>query len=404
MLRPNFFNYATKESSQDAIICWLIDCINSEDENYRIIGESFIRNFVFNGSEGKIQLLQEHPNKQYSSIDVFTYVKKGNLVYPIIFENKTESFLHSKQFENYCVKVTGWMKKKKIDNCEWGDILYILFKTGYLYDFQISLFDKQSEEVKHLIHPINIEPKIKNINDMICFLESLDPLVYKEIDIMSDYLMFLKQQLIIQNESFDNWNSEDREMQRKSYSIHVGQVLLFECAFNVDASKFYFGYDSSNYLCYSVWKDREHEINCEEDNQQERIYNTINYLFRFDERVNQHRETDKNGNSIKDYCFIFQQYRKEKDTQDINGFVKKELSVLRSKKYESMHSKVKLIIEKISEQKFAIEVDYKEANQNNMDSRELFRIFVNEKNKPKNVCAFIREFISEFQKEFNEEK
>ena len=43
LTRPNIFNYAKKELSQDAVICWLLECCHSDDDKYRQIGIDFVR-------------------------------------------------------------------------------------------------------------------------------------------------------------------------------------------------------------------------------------------------------------------------------------------------------------------------------------------------------------------------
>ena len=48
LTRPNIFNYAKKELSQDAVICWLLECCHSDDDKYRQIGIDFVRFIVYN--------------------------------------------------------------------------------------------------------------------------------------------------------------------------------------------------------------------------------------------------------------------------------------------------------------------------------------------------------------------
>ena len=43
MNRPNIFDYAKKELSQDAMICWLLECCRSGNGAYREIGHDFVR-------------------------------------------------------------------------------------------------------------------------------------------------------------------------------------------------------------------------------------------------------------------------------------------------------------------------------------------------------------------------
>ena len=42
MERNNMFKYATKELSQDAFICWLVNYINTDEEEYKEVAKDFI--------------------------------------------------------------------------------------------------------------------------------------------------------------------------------------------------------------------------------------------------------------------------------------------------------------------------------------------------------------------------
>ena len=103
---PNIFEYATKELSQDAMICWLLSCINCSDKRYKKIGLNFIR-FIFDDDkiEEREISLEEGPLKQLAHMDVYAVVKLRGDFWPIIFENKTNTYLHDDQFNNYCKKL-----------------------------------------------------------------------------------------------------------------------------------------------------------------------------------------------------------------------------------------------------------------------------------------------------------
>ena len=49
---PNIFKYATKELSQDALICWLVACAKEEtDGRLRECGRKFVRALMQSGDE-----------------------------------------------------------------------------------------------------------------------------------------------------------------------------------------------------------------------------------------------------------------------------------------------------------------------------------------------------------------
>lgn len=47
-MKPNIFNYATSELTNDAIICWMLDWANSQDEGYKNLSQDMIRLFTKN--------------------------------------------------------------------------------------------------------------------------------------------------------------------------------------------------------------------------------------------------------------------------------------------------------------------------------------------------------------------
>lgn len=47
-MKPNIFNYAKSELTNDAIICWMLDWANSEDDIYKNLSQDIIRLFTKN--------------------------------------------------------------------------------------------------------------------------------------------------------------------------------------------------------------------------------------------------------------------------------------------------------------------------------------------------------------------
>ena len=99
LTRPNIFNYAKKELSQDAVICWLLECCHSDDDKYRQIGIDFVRFILDNENikEKDIELEKDSPRSQYKNMDVYANIRVGKTIIPVIFEDKTDTFLHDNQ-------------------------------------------------------------------------------------------------------------------------------------------------------------------------------------------------------------------------------------------------------------------------------------------------------------------
>lgn len=89
LTRPNIFNYAKKELSQDAVICWLLECCHSDDDKYRQIGIDFVRFILDNENikEKDIELEKDSPRSQYKNMDVYANIRVGKTIIPAIFPN-----------------------------------------------------------------------------------------------------------------------------------------------------------------------------------------------------------------------------------------------------------------------------------------------------------------------------
>lgn len=136
--RPNIFNYATKESYQDAMICWLIDWAgrqdqdvqNKEDEALRACGRRFVKALLAEHGDGasldgvikKTEIL-----KQHKRIDVLARIN-GRQV--LLIEDKTNTRDHSDQLKRYYEKVVGG--KTGLGKVDKEDLFPIFLKTGNL--------------------------------------------------------------------------------------------------------------------------------------------------------------------------------------------------------------------------------------------------------------------------------
>ena len=245
LLRPNIFDYATRELSQDAMICWFLACLHSKDETYKKIGVDFIK-FIFQDdslTENEIILEPDSPHKQYHKMDVYAIVKVKNEIRPIIFEDKTNTYLHSGQFKDYCKTVHSWLESKsylenlredfKDNNLTWGNILYVYFKTGYVPGWQEADFENQTQKIINdkEIKKLTVRKPIY-IDDIITFVEK-----YTHIPLLDDYLKHLKNIKEEMDTTLRYWNDKTNTFNYKYwvYTKEPACDMLFQSVFGDNA-------------------------------------------------------------------------------------------------------------------------------------------------------------------------
>ena len=133
MKKPNIFNYATSELSQDAVLMWLANWANLEfsstDNSLHKTGKYFL-NSLIQKAEYNIEDFDEvkvYP--QFHKIDVFIELKNKDKKIAIIIEDKVKSSEHSNQLEKYYNKVKAEGYKKE-------QIIPIYLKTGFQHDLE----------------------------------------------------------------------------------------------------------------------------------------------------------------------------------------------------------------------------------------------------------------------------
>ena len=111
--KNNLFQFATKELSQDALICWLINWINYKQENEelynkarKLLNDIIIKSkHEINIEEYKISIFQQRYN-----IDILLLLEKNDEKYAIIIEDKKFTTENNNQIKKYREKVK--------DNCK----------------------------------------------------------------------------------------------------------------------------------------------------------------------------------------------------------------------------------------------------------------------------------------------
>lgn len=102
MVRPNLFEYATSELSQDAILCWLAAWAApeaaEEDEALHSLGVQFV-NLLFEAHGQKAPSISSlKAETQHQNIDILLQI---NATYAVCIEDKAGSVEHSDQLTRY---------------------------------------------------------------------------------------------------------------------------------------------------------------------------------------------------------------------------------------------------------------------------------------------------------------
>lgn len=135
-LKPNLFQFATKELSQDAVIAWLASWASDSNKVYDTAIHDTAKFFISSlYAKSKTvncpNYITVRVHRQMYKIDVVLELTHGSTTHAIAIEDKTNSQHHSDQLKRY----VGQMKDHKYDGKNnYSSILYIYFKTGFQED------------------------------------------------------------------------------------------------------------------------------------------------------------------------------------------------------------------------------------------------------------------------------
>ena len=129
-MKPNIFNYATGELTNDAMICWMLDWASSNDERYKNLSQDILRLFTDNK-----YLFVDFINikKQYKNIDILVEVNDSEV---IVIEDKVYTSHHSNQLIKYMEiiendEILFGLEKYYPDNENVKDDRFYLAKTDF---------------------------------------------------------------------------------------------------------------------------------------------------------------------------------------------------------------------------------------------------------------------------------
>ena len=201
--RPNIFKYATKELSQDAMICWLIDWSKKKniqkDEALHACGRGFVQALL---GKHKTALYEEiecaEIKQQDQSIDVLARINGKHV---LLIEDKTQTDDHDRQLQRYYEAVRD--KKTTLGVVDKDDIYPIYLKTG-----------NQPLAVVQRIERIEIEGaknkyKVFQRSDFLSVLNDY----HGSNPILTDFKAYL-QEMENDTDSFKYW----KKAERKSWS------------------------------------------------------------------------------------------------------------------------------------------------------------------------------------------
>ena len=173
LMKPNLFEIATKELSQDAFITWLLKYADKScqtiDSDLHLCAVDFVNQLIkktypnFNEVIVKVEA-----GRQWENIDVWA---KVNEKYLIVIEDKTTSGKHSDQLPRYKEIAKNWCIENKYE-----DPTCIYLKTGNESQKELKNIVKEGFEIFKRIDIINILKKYSTIenNIFIEFKENLE--------------------------------------------------------------------------------------------------------------------------------------------------------------------------------------------------------------------------------------
>ncbi|GHV89757.1 hypothetical protein AGMMS50268_02600 [Spirochaetia bacterium] len=124
-MRPNLFEIATKELSQDGFFTWLLQWADPEhralDTALHECATAFVKMLIQRQLSVNINISKVRAGRQWENIDIWAEV---NDAYLIVIEDKTFTGEQSNQLETYKKTADGWCEEKNYKP------VYIYLKTG----------------------------------------------------------------------------------------------------------------------------------------------------------------------------------------------------------------------------------------------------------------------------------
>lgn len=235
-MKPNIFNYATNQLSQDAVICWMIDWANSENTGMKEFSYDFIKEILnLNYNHFNLNnLVKVEIKRQYHGIDILALLSfnDGDIL-PLIVENKMYTTEQGNQLERYYQII---LKENKNDE-KIVDPVGIYYKSGFIYDYETVKVENAGYKVFTRTMMLDLMKKyIGNV----------------ESDIFNNYYDYLTnidlKEVIIEN----TIDADDMENMDKVLGTNQGQWMLMKKMFGI-TQKPYRWNGSSHGIPWTQW-------------------------------------------------------------------------------------------------------------------------------------------------------
>ncbi|MFS0821439.1 PD-(D/E)XK nuclease family protein [Bacillus sp. 1P02SD] len=371
--RPNIFKFATKELTQDAFIVWSLSWINQPgDFPEKRYGLDLLHTMlklhdihVPNNLIDSIEVI-----RQYKNIDILIRFSVGRKKYQIIIEDKTNTAMHSGQLEKY------FNLLKNENNKDDVEILGVYYKTGYIFDNEVTYIERFNEKIGKF--------KVFNRLEMIHVLSTYIDVISS--DIFHDYYDYILELQQEEDLIKTNLASKDLNKVKSSLKTDVGQWIFMKELFGKFA-------------------DEDDKTSIRRGNSSGRPWTQCSFIpsntsDEFPEALFYRLDRRKEGY----YLSVRQYYNYEANASKLN----KPIDSYRREKVERLQILIKLFENtmqyfKKENPSYLLENGKRVTDLAGKKESEIGVFFMNEKNTPDKIMKFIPEFHHRFLKEIKGE-
>ena len=177
-MRPNLFNYATSELSQDAFLAWLFKWAEKEnekeDKNLHDCAESLLHLFLGKIDPSEIKTIEI--SRQWENIDLWITI---NNEYHLIIEDKTGTSEHNNQLIRYKKIAKDWFDEQQCQDFD-STFSFVYFKTENITPYEEERVNKAGWKIFNRVDVLNVFGKYEIKNDI--FLDYKNKIQKKQIN------------------------------------------------------------------------------------------------------------------------------------------------------------------------------------------------------------------------------
>lgn len=190
-MKPNIFDYATSELSQDAFLSWIIKWADKEncecDKKMNKCGKEIVNKL----SGGKIPATGEYTVDIYKQYTISNGQKMDLWItfnefeedpkkekYSIVIEDKVDTSFHDSQLKNYRNEAEKWCKKNNVVSS------YCYYKSGFLSATEKNLVKKvYSKGNWNAVSVYDILPTLKKYTENQIIEDYVNKFITKKVDL-----------------------------------------------------------------------------------------------------------------------------------------------------------------------------------------------------------------------------